>query len=170
MTVSWALLCWPSGIITDTVLSTYFDMLKVLRTEKSLSRGGLKKPRAKLGPWGRSRWYFTLLRQTALDDFDSLERVWKEDDNPIDDTVRNVNLFQFVTKILWSIRSKALRPRKETSHMAVHFSGLIIEPLDTDWSKPWISSKEIRLKTLGSWEISYLELILCTTRAWTKTQ
>ena len=54
-----------------------------------------EKPRAQLGPLRHSRWFFTPLGQKVFAEFDSLGSFWKEVDNPIDDTVRTFDLFQF---------------------------------------------------------------------------
>ena len=97
-TRSWALLFWPLGIVSDTVVSsTYFHMLKMLGTDKSLIMGR-KSQGPNMVPWGTPDGTVTLLRQSVFAEFDSLGSFWKDVDNPIDHTVRNLHLFQFRDK------------------------------------------------------------------------
>ena len=52
LTRSWALLCWPLGIVFDAVVSsTYFHVLKMLGTDKSLMMRR-KIQWKNLVPWG----------------------------------------------------------------------------------------------------------------------
>ena len=108
-TRSWALLFWPLGIVSDTVVSsTYFHMLKMLGTDKSLIMGR-KSQGPNMVPWGTPDGTLPYSDNQSLLSLTLWDLSERTSITQLIILLGTFICFNFVTKILWSIRSKTLR-------------------------------------------------------------
>ena len=118
-TASCTLLCCPFGTFYDKVVSsTHFHIPKsALRVKSSLIISKKKGSRTQFSPMGNTYWYRAPFGQTVTAEFHPLGPIRREVQDPVNDTVGDLDFLKFgcQSSVVNAIKSLAVI-KKENTH------------------------------------------------------